>query len=440
MFEALTEKLQGTFDRLARKGRLTEQDVDQALREVRIALLEADVNFKVVKEFVARVRERAVGAEVMRSLTPAQQVVKIVNEELIALLGEPSKLDLSGQPPHAVMLVGLQGSGKTTTAAKLGLYLRKQGQRPLLVAADIRRPAAVQQLEILGTEMDLAVHSEGTSVPPPEICAHALQRAKEAAYSVVIMDTQGRLHVDDQLMAELGQIKGKVSPAEILLVADAMTGQDAVRVAQEFYDRVGLTGLILTKMEGDARGGAALSMRSVTGVPIKFLGVGEKTTDLEGFHPDRLASRILGMGDVLTLIERAEEVFDEDRALEMEEKLRTATFTLEDFLDQLQQVKKMGPMSQVLDMIPGMSSLAGQIPAEITDRQLVKIEAMINSMTPAERQSPRVIGGSRKRRIARGSGTTVQEVNQLLSQFRQMQKIMKQMSKGRIPDLLSMFR
>ncbi len=440
MFEALTEKLQGTFDRLARKGRLTEQDVDEALREVRIALLEADVNFKVVKEFVARVRERAVGAEVMRSLTPAQQVVKIVNEELIALLGEPSKLDLSGQPPHGVMLVGLQGSGKTTTAAKLALHIRKQGQRPLLVAADTRRPAAVQQLEILGTEMDLAVHSEGTTVPPPEICAHALKRAKEAAYSVVIMDTQGRLHVDDQLMAELEQVKGEVSPAEILLVADAMTGQDAVRVAQEFHERVGLSGLILTKMDGDARGGAALSMRSVTGVPIKFLGTGEKSTDLESFHPDRLASRILGMGDVLTLIERAEEAFDQEQALEMEEKLRTATFTLEDFLDQLQQVKKMGPMSQLLDMIPGLSSLAGEIPAEVTDKQLVKIEAMINSMTPTERQNPRVIGGSRKRRIARGSGTTVQDLNQLLSQFRQMQKIMKQVSKGRMPDLSSMFR
>jgi signal recognition particle subunit SRP54 len=440
MFEALTEKLQGTFDRLARKGRLTEQDVDEALREVRIALLEADVNYKVVKDFVGSVRERAVGAEGMRSLTPAQQVVKIVNEELISLLGEPRKLDLSGQPPHGVMLVGLQGSGKTTTAAKLALHLRKQGQRPLLVAADIRRPAAVEQLEILGAEMDLPVHSEGTSVPPPEICAHALQKAKQAAYGVVIMDTQGRLHVDDQLMAELEQVKRQVSPAEILLVADAMTGQDAVQVAQKFHERVGLTGLILTKMDGDARGGAALSMRSVTGVPIKYLGVGEKPSDLEGFHPDRLASRILGMGDVLTLIERAEEVIDEEQALKMEEKLRTASFTLEDFLDQLQQVKKMGPMSQVLDMIPGLSGLASQIPAEITDKQLVKIEAMINSMTLGERHNPRIIGGSRKRRIAQGSGTTVQEVNQLLGQFRQMQKIVKQMSKGRIPDVLSMFR
>ena len=440
MFEALTEKLQGAFDRLARKGRLTEKDVDEGLREVRIALLEADVNYKVVKDFMANVRERAVGVEVMRSLTPAQQIIKIVNEELIALLGKSSRIDLSGQSPRAVMLVGLQGSGKTTTAAKLALYLHKQGQRPLLVAADIRRPAAVQQLEILGKELDITVHSESTSVPPPRICVNALQRAKKAAYSVTIMDTQGRLHVDDQLMAELKEIKRKVSPAETLLVADAMTGQDAVRVAQEFHQRVGLTGLILTKMDGDARGGAALSMRSVTGVPIKFLGTGEKSDDLESFHPDRLASRILGMGDLLTLIERAQETFDEEQALKMEEKLRTATFTLGDFLDQLQQVKKMGSMSQVMDMIPGLSGLTREIPQEITDKQLVKIEAMIKSMTLEERHNPRIIGGSRKRRIAWGSGTTVQEVNQLLSQFRQMQKMIKQISKGRIPDLLSMFR
>jgi signal recognition particle subunit SRP54 len=440
MFESLTEKLQGTFDRLARKGRLSEKDVDEGLREVRIALLEADVNYKVVKDFVARLRERAVGAEVMRSLTPAQQVIKIVNEELTALLGEPSKIDLSGQPPNAVMLVGLQGSGKTTTAAKLALFLRKQGQRPLLVAADTRRPAAIEQLEILGKELDIAVHSEGTAVRPPQICVNAVQRAKKAAYSVVVMDTQGRLHVDDQLMAELGEIRTKTAPTEILLVADAMTGQDAVRVAQEFYQRVGLTGLILSKMDGDARGGAAISMRSVTGVPIKFLGTGEKVGDLESFHPDRLTSRILGMGDMLTLIERAQEAFDEEQAIKIEEKLRTATFTLEDFLDQLQQVKKMGPMSQVMDMIPGLSGLAQEVPQEVTDKQLVTIEAIIKSMTSEERQNPRLIGGSRKRRIARGSGTTVQEVNQLLGQFRQMQKIMKQIGRGRIPDLLSMFR
>jgi signal recognition particle subunit SRP54 len=440
MFETLTGKLQGTFDKLARKGRLSEKDVEQGLREVRIALLEADVNFRVVKEFTARLRERAVGAEVMRSLTPAQQVRKIVHEELIALLGHPAKIDLSGQPPYVILLVGLQGSGKTTTAAKLGLQLRKQGQRPLLVAADTRRPAAVQQLEILGKEMDLAVHSEGTSAPPAEIGSNALQRARESAYSAVIVDTQGRLHVDEQLMAELEEMKRRLEPSEILLVADAMTGQDAVSVAQEFHERVGVTGLILTKMDGDARGGAALSMRSVTGVPIKFLGMGEKPGDLESFYPDRLASRILGMGDPLTLIEKAQEVFDQEQALKMEEKLRTASFTLEDFLDQLRQVKKMGPMSQILGMIPGLSGVAGDIPQEVTDKQLGKIEAMISSMTSAERQNPRVIGGSRKRRIARGSGTTVQEVNQLLSQFRMVQKMMRQVSKGRIPDLMSMFR
>jgi signal recognition particle subunit SRP54 len=440
MFESLTEKLQGTFDKLARKGRLGEKDVEEGLREVRIALLEADVNFRVVKEFTARLRERAVGAEVMRSLTPAQQVRKIVHEELIALLGHPAKIDLSGQPPYVILLVGLQGSGKTTTAAKLGLQLRKQGQRPLLVAADTRRPAAVQQLEILGKELDLAVHSEGTSVPPAEIGANALRRARESAYSAVVVDTQGRLHVDDELMAELEEMKRRLQPSEILLVADAMTGQDAVSVAQEFHEHVGVTGLILTKMDGDARGGAALSMRSVTGVPIKFLGMGEKPGDLESFHPDRLASRILGMGDPLTLIEKAQEVFDQEQALKMEEKLRTASFTLEDFLDQLRQVKKMGPMSQILGMVPGLSGVAGQIPQEVTDNQLVRIEAMISSMTFAERQNPRIIGGSRKRRIARGSGTTVQEVNQLLSQFRMVQKMMRQVSKGRIPDLLSMFR
>ena len=440
MFETLTDKLQGAFDKLAHKGRLNEKDVDEGLREVRIALLEADVNFKVVKEFIGKVRERAVGAEVMRSLTPAQQMRKIVYEELSALLGKPAKIDLSGQPPHVVMLIGLQGSGKTTTAAKLGLHLRKQGQRSLLVAADIRRPAAVQQLEILGKELDLAVHSEGTSVAPPQICANALRRAKESAYGVVIVDTQGRLHVDEQLMVELEQMKGQVAPSEILLVADAMTGQDAVSVAQEFHQHVGLTGLILTKMDGDARGGAALSMRSVTGVPIKFLGVGEKSGDLEGFYPDRLASRILGMGDPLTLVEKAQEVFDPEQALKMEEKLRTASFTLEDFLEQLRQVKKMGPLSQIMDMIPGLSGLAGQIPEEETDKQLVKIEAMISSMTPAERHNPGIIGGSRKRRIADGSGTTVQEVNQLLGQFRQVQKMMRQVSRGRMPDLLSMLR
>ena len=438
MFESLSDKLQGVFQKLARKGKLSEADVDAALREVRLALLEADVNYRVVKEFVARVRERAVGAEVMHSLTPAQQVVKIVHEELIRLLGEPRKMDLSGPPPHVIMLVGLQGSGKTTTAAKLALQLRKQGQRPLMVAADPRRPAAVTQLEVLGKQLDISVHSEGPRVPPPTVCANAVRRARESAYSAVLLDTGGRLHIDDELMRELEEIKARVSPREVLLVADAMTGQDAVRVAGEFHRRVGLTGLILTKMDGDARGGAALSIRSVTGVPIKYLGVGEKTDALEPFYPDRLASRILGMGDVLTLIERAEAAFDEEEALRMERKLRTATFDLEDFLKQLQQVKRMGPLSQLLEMIPGFSQISREIPQEVTDQQLKRIEAIINSMTREERRNPRILNASRKRRIARGSGTTVQEINQLLAQFRQMQRMIKQLSTGR--GVFPMFR
>jgi len=433
VFENLTDKLQNVFGKLAKRGKLSESDVDAALREVRLALLEADVNYKVVKDFVARVRERAVGAEVMRTLTPAQQVIKIVHEELIKTLGEPSKLDLSGPPPHVIMLVGLQGSGKTTTAAKLALRLRKSGHRPLLVAADPRRPAAVTQLEVLGKQLDIPVYQESTTVPPPTVCANAVRRAEESALSTVILDTGGRLHIDEELMQELVEIKKRVSPQEVLLVADAMTGQDAVRVADEFNQRVGLTGLILTKADGDARGGAAISIRSVTGVPIKFLGVGEKTNALESFHPDRLASRILGMGDVLTLIEKAEEALDQEQALAMGRKLVKGEFDLEDFRRQLREVKKMGPLSQLLDMIPGFSQVSKEMAPEITDQQMKRIEAIINSMTMEERRNPRIINASRKRRIARGSGTTVQEVNQLLAQFRQMQRMMKQMSSGRGP-------
>ena len=438
MFESLSDKLQGVFKKLANRGKLSEGDVDAALREVRLALLEADVNYKVTKDFVARVKERAIGAEVMRSLTPAQQVVKIVNEELINTLGAPAKMDLSGSPPHVVMLVGLQGSGKTTTAAKLALDLRKRGQRPLLVAADTRRPAAVTQLEVLGQQLDVPVHSEGTQVSPPAICAHALKRADDGAYSVVILDTSGRLHVDDQLMTELEKIKGKVSPQEVLLVADAMTGQDAVRVADEFNQRVGLTGLILTKIDGDARGGAAISIRAVTGVPIKYLGVGEKLDALESFYPDRLASRILGMGDVLTLIEKAEATLDQEQALAMGKKLVQGEFDLEDFLGQLHEVKKLGPLSQLLEMVPGFSQLKTELTPEITDKQMTMVEAIINSMTVTERRNPRIINASRKRRIARGSGTTVQDVNMLLGQFRQMQRMMKQLTSGRGRGLLSM--
>jgi signal recognition particle subunit SRP54 len=430
VFENLSDKLQGVFSKLSARGKLSEADVDAALREVRLALLEADVNFKVVKDFVQRVRERAVGTEVMKSLTPAQQVIKIVHEELIATLGEPARLNLSGPSPHVIMLVGLQGSGKTTTAAKLALTLRKGGQRPLMVAADTYRPAAITQLEVLGRQLDVPVHSEGDKTPPPKICANAVKRAREAAYSVVLMDTAGRLHIDDAMMHELEQVKARTNPQEVLLVVDAMTGQDAVRVADEFNKRVGLTGLILTKVDGDARGGAAISVRSVTGVPIKFLGVGEKTDALEVFHPDRLAGRILGMGDVLTAIEKAQEVMDQEQALKVGQRLVKGEFDLEDFQDQLQQLKKMGSISQLLDMIPGMSQLTKDIAPDVTDQQMKVIEAIINSMTPEERHQPRIINASRKRRIARGSGTSVVEVNDLLSQFRQMQRMMKQLSGG----------
>jgi signal recognition particle subunit SRP54 len=430
VFENLSDKLQGVFSQLSNRGKLTEADVDAALREVRLALLEADVNFKVVKDFIKRVRERCVGAEVMQSLTPAQQVIKIVHEELIETLGEPARLDLSGPAPHVIMLVGLQGSGKTTTAAKLGLNLRKSGQRPLMVAADTYRPAAIKQLEILGRQLEIPVHSEGTKVPPPKICANAVKRAREAAYTVVLLDTAGRLHINDEMMRELEQVKAQTDPQEVLLVVDAMTGQDAVRVADDFNKRVGITGLILTKVDGDARGGAAISVRSVTGVPIKYLGVGEKLDGLEVFHPDRLAGRILGMGDVLTAIEKAQEVMDQEEALKMGQKLVKGEFNLEDFRDQLQQLKKMGPISQLLDMIPGMSQLNQDLAPDVTDKQMKVIEAIINSMTPQERHSPRIINASRKRRIARGSGTTVTEVNDLLSQFRQMQRMMKQLSGG----------
>lgn len=431
MFENLSEKLQKVFKQLSGKGRLSEQDVDAALREVRLALLEADVNFRVVKDFVARVRERAVGVDLAKSLSPAQMVIKIVNDELVATLGASRPLDLSGAPPHVILLAGLQGSGKTTTAAKLALKLRQAGQRPLLVAADTRRPAAITQLEVLGKQLDIAVHSEGDKLPPPRICANAVARASKGAYSVVLLDTGGRLHIDDEMMQELEQIVQGVHPQETVLVADAMTGQDAVRVAEEFNRRVKLTGLILTKMDGDARGGAALSIRSVTGVPILYLGTGEKMDGLETFQPDRLSSRILGMGDMLTLIERAEAAFDQAQAQKMEEKLRTARFDLEDFLEQMQQVKKMGPLQQIMEMIPGFSKIKAQLPEEATEKQMQHMEAIIRSMTPEERRDPSILDGSRKRRIASGSGSNVQTVNQLLNQFRQMQRMIKQMASGK---------
>lgn len=430
MFEDLSEKLNAVFKKLSGKGKLTEADVDAALREVRLALLEADVNFKVVKDLLTRVRERAIGEQVMRSLSPAQTVIKIVHEELIRTLGEPAKIDLSGEAPHVVMLVGLQGAGKTTTAAKLALQLRKHGQKPLLVAADTRRPAAIEQLQTLGKQLDVPVHAEPTSVPPPVICANAIKRAA-GAFTVVLLDTAGRLHIDDELMRELEQVKEKTAPQEILLIVDAMTGQEAVRVADEFHKRVGLTGLILTKVDGDARGGAALSVRSVTGVPIKYMAVGEKADQLEAFLPDRLASRILGMGDMLTLIEKAQESIDQETAQKAAENLMSGRFNFEDFLSQLQQIKKMGPLSQLLGMIPGLGQVTKELPADVTDQQMKRIEAIINSMTRLERQDPDILNGSRRRRIASGSGTSVQEVNQLVKQFKQMQKMMQQLKSGK---------
>ncbi len=432
MFQVLSERLGSVFKRLGSKGRLTERDVDEALREVRLALLEADVNFKVVKEFIATLRERSLGNEVLESLTPAQQVIKVVNEELTSILGgAPTHLASASRPPTIVMLVGLQGSGKTTTAAKLALHLKGSGQRPLLVAADLRRPAAIEQLVTLGNELEIPVYREDTSAKPVSVCTHALKRVRELAATWVIADTGGRLHIDEAMMKEAAEIKRELKPDEVLLVVDAMTGQDAVRAAEEFHAKLGLSGLILTKMDGDARGGAALSIKAVTGVPVKFIGTGEKLDALETFYPDRLASRILGMGDLLTLVERAEKTFDEERAKKLEKKVRHATLDLEDFLGQLHEMQQMGSLSQLVDMIPGLSSIAHRAPDAVDEGRLEKIEAIIRSMTPQERHNPEIIDGSRRRRIAQGSGTTPQEINQLLNQFRQTQKLMKQMAQGR---------
>jgi signal recognition particle subunit SRP54 len=427
VFESLSDKLQGVFDRLARQGKLTENDVNIALREVRLALLEADVNFKVVKEFIDRIRARAVGKEVMESLTPAQQVVKIVHDELVELLGKPAPLNLSGQPPLSIMLVGLQGAGKTTMAVKLALRLKKSGQRPLLIAADIYRPAAIKQLEILGKQVDIPVYSEGTNVPAPTIVKNGLRLAREKAYTVVLLDTAGRLQIDDQMMQELEQVRMIARPTEVLLLVNAMTGQEAVNVAEGFNARVPLTGLIMTMIDGDSRGGAALSVRQVTGVPIKFLGTGEKITDVEPFAPDRLAGRILGMGDVLTLIERAQEQITQEDAAAMERKLQEGDFDFEDFLDQLKQLKKLGPLTDILGMLPGVGKAIKDIDMKDAEGSMKRTEAIISSMTRQERRTPDVLNGSRRRRIAAGSGTTVQDVNQLVKQFREMQKMMKQM-------------
>ncbi len=434
MFEILTEKLSKVFRGLSSRGRLSEKDIDDALRQIRLALLEADVNFKVVKDFTARVREPAIGAEVLRSLTPAQQIIKIVNEELIAILGGgQSRLASSAHPPSVAMLVGLQGCGKTTTAAKLALHLKHSGQRPLLVAADNRRPAAIEQLAVLGAQLEIPVYSESPSTKAEDICAHALAEARGLAATWIIADTAGRLHIDEAMMEELARVKRELKPAEVLLVVDAMTGQDAVRAAEEFHAKLSLTGLILTKMDGDARGGAALSIRWVSGVPIKFIGVGEKVDAFEPFYPDRLASRILGMGDMLTFIEKAGRALDEQRAKELAKKVRTASFDLDDFLSQLREVKKMGSLAQLVEMLPGVSQLAGRLPDGAEEKQLKKVEAIILSMTLEERRNPGIIDGSRRRRIAQGSGTKPQDINQLLNQFRQMQKLVKMGIGGKLP-------
>ncbi len=431
MFESLGSRLQSVFDGLQRRGKLTEADVDKAMREVRLALLEADVNFKVVKSLVERVRERAVGQEVMRSLTPGQQVVKIVQEELVETLGEPGRLNLGMQSPAVIMLVGLQGAGKTTMAGKLALHLRKQGRRPLLVGADVYRPAAIDQLQTLGRQLDIPVYDEGPTGKPVDVCANGVKKAVATGATTVILDTAGRLNIDEMMMDEIKAIKAKVNPVETLLVADAMTGQEAVRVATDFNNAVQITGLIMTKIDGDARGGAAISMREVTGVPIKFLGTGEKLNAIEEFHPDRLASRILGMGDVLTLIERAQEQMDQEEAEKAGKKMLQGDFNLDDFLNQMQQIKRLGPIGQLMEMIPGMNKMAKDVDLSNADKDLKRIEAIIRSMTLQERRNPKILKASRKRRVAAGSGTSVQEVNALLKQFQEMQKMMKQLTKGR---------
>ena len=428
MLENLTEKLANAFKRFRNKGKLTEADVKEGMREVKLALLEADVNFKVVKEFIKNVTERAVGSTVLESLLPAQQIVKIVNEELIRLMGsESAKIEIAPKPPTVIMMVGLQGAGKTTHSAKIAKYFKSKGKRPLLVACDVYRPAAIDQLKVVGEAVDLPVFTMGNRVSPIEIARAGVEHAKRNGNDMVLIDTAGRLHVDEELMAELRSIREAVSPTEILLVVDAMTGQDAVNVAKSFDELLELSGVVLTKMDGDTRGGAALSVRYVTGKPIKFIGTGEKLDMLELFHPDRMASRILGMGDILSLIEKAEAAYDEKTAAEMERKLREATFTLEDFLLQLRQLKKMGNLEQLLGMMPGMKPGALK-DANIDERQMARTEAIVLSMTKDERVDPSIIGGSRKRRIAKGSGTSVEDVNRLLKQFDQMKKMMKQFS------------
>jgi signal recognition particle subunit SRP54 len=432
MFDSLSDRLQAVMQSLRGHGKLTAEDVDAAMREIRLALLEADVNFKVVREFVARVKERALGSEVMESLTPAQQVVKIVNEELVALMGSgDSKLAFSGHPPTVVLMAGLQGSGKTTTCAKLARLLKKDGKSPVLIAADVYRPAAIDQLQTLAERVGVPCYAPGADADPVDIARDGVAYARRHG-DVAIVDTAGRLHVDEELMAELVDIAGAVKPHNVLLVVDAMTGQDAVNAADAFKGHVDLDGVVLTKLDGDARGGAALSVRAVTGKPIKFASTGEKLDDFDVFHPDRMAGRILGMGDVLSLIEKAEQDLDEKQAAEMEAKLRRAEFTFEDFLGQLKQVRKMGSLSSILGMLPGVPGMKELKNVQVDDRQLDRIEAMVFSMTRQERRHPDIIDGSRRRRIAAGSGTSVQDVNNLLKQYREMQKMLKMLSSGKM--------
>ncbi|EGA89508.1 signal recognition particle-like (SRP) component [Planococcus donghaensis MPA1U2] len=450
-FEGLSERLQGTMTKIKGKGKVNEADVKEMMREVRFALIEADVNLKVVKEFVKKISERAIGQDVMDSLTPGQQVVKIVKDELTELMGgEERKIEFSTKQPTVIMMVGLQGAGKTTTSGKLAnLLRRKHNRKPLLVAADVYRPAAIQQLETIGKQLSLPVFSKGTDMSPVEIARQAIEHAKAEHLDTVIIDTAGRLHVDEALMQELKDIRALKEPDEIFLVVDSMTGQDAVNVAQNFDEAIGITGVVLTKLDGDTRGGAALSIRSVTQKPIKFVGMGEKMDALEAFHPERMASRILGMGDMLSLIEKAQSSVDEVKAKELEEKFRTSTFTFDDFLEQMSQVKQMGPLDEILKMLPGANKIKGLENAKVDESQMDRVEAIIYSMTKKEKTTPEIINASRKKRIAKGSGTNIQDVNRLLKQFEDMKKMMKQMSgmntkKGRkkmgMPGLDSLFK
>ena len=427
IFEGLADKLQGALGKLKSKGKLTEKDVKDAMREVKLALLEADVNFKVVKDFVKKVQERAVGQDVMESLTPAQHVIKIVNEELTSLMGDvQSKIMISPKPPTVIMMVGLQGAGKTTTSGKLGGYFKKQGKKPLLVACDIYRPAAIKQLQVVGEKLDIPVFSMGDKESPVNIAKAGYNHAVKNNHDLVIIDTAGRLHIDETLMTELQNIKSEVKPHEILLVVDSMTGQDAVNVAQSFNDALGVDGVVLTKLDGDTRGGAALSIRAVTQKPIKFIGMGEKLDDLEPFHPDRMASRILGMGDILSLIEKAQENIDLEKAKELESKIKKQDLDFEDFLEQMEQIQKMGPLNKVIEMIPGMGQVKDQLgDIDMNNKEIVRTKAIVQSMTIEERRNPSILNASRKKRIARGSGTSVQDVNRLIKQFGEMKKMMK---------------